>query len=320
MDFLSIGKRVLTIEADAIRVAAERLDGSFEAAVKLLKDHKGKVIVCGMGKSGHIAQKIAATLSSTGTPAVFLHPAEGLHGDLGIYNPGDPTLLLSKSGTTEEMLRLMPILKQFHSPILAILGNVNSTIGRHADVVIDASVEREADTLNLAPTTSTTLMLALGDALASALMHEKGFTEKDFAIFHPGGQLGRNLLRVEDVMQTRDRVACISQDTSLRETVIAMTERNLGAACVLSGNNTLLGIITDGDIRRFLRREGDLNTARARDLMCSHPTCIEPQDPVGLAIEKMENRPQNNQLSHLPVVDKNNTFCGLIRLHDAYLG
>ena len=220
------------MEAEAqalVRWGHARLDHNLTQAVELLLRHNGKVVVSGIGKSGHIGQKIAATLASTGTPAVFLHAAEAVHGDLGIYTPGDPSILISKSGSTAELLRFIPVLRQFKSPLIAIVGNLNSPMAKQADVVLDARVEREADPLNLAPTCSTTAALGLGDALAVALMLARRFTDKDFARYHPAGQLGRNLwLKVADVMHQNDAVAWVQSNTPLRQVIVAMSRRPLG--------------------------------------------------------------------------------------------
>jgi arabinose-5-phosphate isomerase len=274
-------------------------------------------VVSGMGKSGHIGQKIAATLSSTGSPAVFLHPAEAVHGDLGIYSPGDPTIFISKSGSTLELLRLLPILREFRSPIIGILGNPNATLAREADVVLDASVSREADPLNLAPTASTTVALALGDALAAALMTVRGFRPQDFARLHPAGQLGRNLwLHVADIMHRRGQVACLSPDVSLKEVVIALTRFPLGAACVLDDRDRLVGIVTDGDVRRALQHTDDIRTLRARQVMTTNPTTVQVQASLAEAVNLMEKRA--SQISVLPVLDETGSLAGLLRIHDIY--
>ena len=245
-DWLAVAQAVLLAEAQAIQTVEDRLNDHFVRAVRLILDQQGKVVVSGIGKSGAIGHKIASTLASTGTPAVFLHAAEAVHGDLGIYTPGDPSLMISKSGATAELLRLIPILKQFKSPLIAIVGNLGSPLARQADVVLDAGVEREADTLNLAPTCSSTVALALGDALAVALMHARNFTQHDFAQYHPAGQLGRNLwLTVGEVMHAGEAVAWVGPDTPLRQVIIAMTDKPLGAACVVDPDYTLLGLITN---------------------------------------------------------------------------
>ncbi len=311
-----LARDVLSNEAAALSRAAERLDKRLVEAAELILRHPGKVVVSGMGKSGLIAQKIAATLCSTGTPAVYLHPAEAIHGDLGIYQKGDPTLFLSKSGSTEEMLRLLPILRQFKSPVIAIVGQTDSPIAEKADVVLDGAVEREADPLALVPTASTTLSLAIGDALACVLMKARAFQPEDFARFHPGGQLGRNLLmRVCDVMRRRDEVAVIAPATPMREIVIEMTRRAHGAACVLE-EKRLVGLITDGDIRRALQKHDDIRGLLARDLMTPNPVCVGPDAMLAQALRMMEDRP--SQISVLPVVGADGALAGMLRLHDAY--
>ena len=270
-DWREIARAVLENEAEALTAVAARLDQQWNEAVELLLRHKGKVVVSGIGKSGHVGQKIAATLASTGTPAVFLHAAEAVHGDLGIYTPGDPSILISKSGSTAELLRLIPILRQFQSPLIAIVGNLNAPVAKKADIVLDARVEREADPLNLAPTSSTTVALALGDALAVALMQARRFTDKDFARYHPGGQLGRNLwLKVADVMHQDEAVAWVKPETPLRQVIIAMSQHPLGAACVVDQDRLLLGIITDGDLRRVLLTHDDIRGLQAAQGM----TCL----------------------------------------------
>jgi arabinose-5-phosphate isomerase len=316
--WLSVARSVLQAESRAIAAAAARLDQCLARAVQLILDHQGKVVVSGVGKSGHIGQKIAATLASTGTPAVFIHAAEAVHGDLGIYTPGDPSILISKSGSTAELLRLVPILRQFRSPLIAIVGNPKSPLARQADIVMDAQVEREADTLNLAPTCSTTVALALGDALAVSLMHARQFSRQDFARYHPGGQLGRNLwLRVADVMHQGEDVAWVRLDTPLRQVIIAMTERPLGAACVVDEEFNLLGLVTDGDLRRALLAHEDIRQLRSADCMSRKPLTVAPEASLREAIRLMEDR--SSQISVLPVLDPKTRRClGLVRIHDIY--
>jgi len=318
VDWREIARTVLEDEARALAAMAARLDHNLNEAVELVLRHEGKVVVSGIGKSGHIGQKIAATFASTGTPAVFLHAAEAVHGDLGIYTPGDPSILISKSGSTAELLRLIPVLRQFRSPLIAITGNLNAPMAKQADVVLDARVEREADPLNLAPTCSTTAALALGDALAVALMQARRFTDKDFARYHPAGQLGRNLwLKVADVMHRDETVAWVTPETPLREVIIAMSARPLGAACVVNEAQMLLGIITDGDLRRVLLTHEDIRGLEAAACMTRQPVTISPQASLKEATRLMEDRP--SQISVLPVVDPQNQRClGVIRIHDIY--
>jgi arabinose-5-phosphate isomerase len=305
-------------EATAIQLAAERLDDAFEKALDVILESKSKLVVCGIGKSGRIGTKLAATFSSCGIPSVFLHAAEAIHGDLGVYQPGDPTIVLSKSGSTAEVLRLMPMFKKFESPVIAIVGNVDSPIAVAADVVLDGSVESEADPLNLMPTSSSTVSLAIGDALAAALVQAREFTKEEFATYHPGGQLGRNLLlKVQDVMHAVDQVACAKSEETLRDVVIRMTRFSLGCACVVDAGNSLVGIITDGDIRRLLSKEGDILSLKVGDCMTRSPISTRAGTPLGDAVRLMEDR--SSQISVLPVIaDKGNRFIGLLRLHDAY--
>jgi arabinose-5-phosphate isomerase len=305
-------------ESQAIAATLGRLDHHLARAVAIILHHQGKVVVSGIGKSGLIGHKIAATLASTGTPAVFLHAAEAVHGDLGVYTPGDPSILISKSGSTAELVRLIPVLRQFRSPLIAILGNLASPLARQVDVVLDARVDREADAFNLAPTCSTAVALALGDALAVTLMHARGFNPQDFARFHPAGQLGRSLwVRVADVMHQGEAVAWVSPETPLRQVIIAMTERPLGAACVVTGDFSLLGIITDGDLRRALVKYEDIRPLTAQDIMIVQPVTISPEASLQAASKLMEDRP--SQISVLPVVAPESRRClGLIRIHDIY--
>ncbi len=308
----------MNAEAEAIAAAALRLDERFSCAVDIIRNHSGKIIVTGIGKSGRVAEKIVATFSSTGTPAVFLHPAEAAHGDLGIYHPEDPTVMISKSGTTAELLRIVGVLREFRSPLIGIIGNAESELALQMDVVLDASVRAEADHHNLAPTTSTAVALAIGDALAIAVMRARKFTAEDFAVFHPGGQLGRNLTHaVAEVMHGGEGVAWARPQDSLKQVVIAMTRCPLGAACIVDVNGGLAGIITDGDLRRALQDHDDIRTLQASDIMHSHPTTIGPEALLQEALRIMEDRP--SQISVLPVVDTSSGRClGLLRLHDIY--
>ena len=316
-EILASGKAVLECEANSILGAVKRMDLNFVRAVETILSHKGKLLVCGVGKSGLVGQKITATLSSTGTPAVFLHACEAVHGDLGVYEPGDPTILISNSGSTVECVRLIPILKSFNSPIIALVGNIDSPMGRESDIVLDVSSQGEADPLGIVPTNSTTLALAMGDALACALMKARGFSKEDFARFHPAGQLGRNLLlKVGDVMHSAKDCAVATASTSVREVVIAMTQKPLGAACVLNSENKIDGFITDGDLRRMLQTVVDLDALKCSDIMTKSPICITPEASLGKAVEVMENR--KSKISVLPVVDESGVFLGLLRLHDIY--
>ncbi|HYL73575.1 MAG TPA: KpsF/GutQ family sugar-phosphate isomerase [Bryobacteraceae bacterium] len=315
---LQAAREAMEIEAAAIATAARRLDGNLSRAVDLILGQSGKVVVTGLGKSGHVARKIVATLCSTGTPAVFLHAAEASHGDLGIYAPGDPTLMVSKSGSTAELLGIIPFLRDLPSPRIGILGNPASPLAAQMDVVLDASVQRESDPDNLAPTASTTVALSLGHAFAVALMRARNFGVEDFGRFHPGGHIGRSVrLTAGDALHGPDDVAWAKPDDTLKQVVIAMTQRPLGAACVVDGAGQLLGLITDGDLRRALQTHDDIRTLRAADVMTTNPITIAPEARLLDALRVMEDRP--SQISVLPVVDPVTRHClGLLRVHDIY--
>jgi arabinose-5-phosphate isomerase len=318
-EWLAAARTAMEIESESIARAATRLDGALIRAVELILAHPGKVVVTGIGKSGHIARKIVATLCSTGTSSVFLHPAEALHGDLGIYTPGDPTVFVSKNGASSELMALVPLLQQFRSPLIGILGSTASPLAGHLDVLLDASVEREADPNNLAPTASAVTALAMGHALAIALMRARNFTPEEFGRFHPGGQLGRNLrLKVREAMHSGDEVATVPPDASLKAVIIAMTRCPLGGACVVAADGTLAGFLTDGDLRRALTNHDDIRDLRASDAMTRHPVTIGPQASLGEALERMERRA--SQISVLPVVDDAGRAVGILRIHDIYLG
>ena len=316
--WLLAAQSAMEIESKAIALAAARLDGALVRAVELIVAHPGKVMVTGIGKSGHIARKMAATLCSTGTAAVFLHPADAAHGDLGIYTPGDPTILISKNGSSRELLDLAPLLRDFDSPLIGILGSSSSPLAARVDVVLDASVEREADPHNLAPTASAVTALAIGHALAVALMAARHFTAEEFGRYHPGGQLGRNLrCSVREAMHGCEQSAMVSPQTPLKEVIIAMTQRPLGAACVVARDGRLAGFLTDGDLRRALTAHDDIRDLSAADAMTATPITIGPDETLGAALELMERR--RSQISALPVVDASGRALGILRLHDIYL-
>jgi len=316
-DLKIIAASILKTEANELLQAADRVSESIVDAAKLIDNHNGKVMICGLGKSGLIAQKIAATFCSIGRKAVFLHAVDALHGDLGIFEAGDPTILISKSGSTEEIVRLLPILKEFESPLIGIVGNMNSSIIDDLDIVLDASVYNEADPLGIVPTSSTTLTLSIGDALAGVLMSVKGFNKNDFARFHTSGSLGKRLLlTVENIMQHISNVAVVNMTDKLRKVVIAMTEKPNGAAIVKCKNDGF-GLITDGDLRRCLAEGEDIDLLDAERIMTTDPVSISSNSSVDSALKLMEDR--RSQISVLPVVSEENGEClGLIRLHDIY--
>ena len=312
-----IAASILKTEASELLQAADKVSESIVDAAKLIDNHNGKVMICGLGKSGLIAQKIAATFCSIGRKAVFLHAVDALHGDLGIFEAGDPTIVISKSGSTEEIVKLIPILKEFESPLIGIIGNMNSVIINDLDITLDASVDNEADPLGIVPTSSTTLTLSIGDALAGVLMSIKGFNKNDFARYHPSGSLGKRLIfTVENIMQHFSDVAVVNMKDKLRKVVIAMTEKPNGAAIVKCKNDEF-GLITDGDLRRCLAAGEDIDLLDAEKIMTTDPVSIKSNSSVDSALKLMEDR--RSQISVLPVVSKENGKClGLIRLHDIY--
>src|SRR5215510_697460 len=311
---------LLRVESDAIAKTAARLQATeLDRVLSILIGCQGKIVLLGVGKSGIIAQKIAATLTSSGSAAIYLHPSDALHGGLGIVTPEDVVMMLSNSGETDELLELLPYIKRREVPLIAIVGRVKSTIAKRADAVLDASVDQEACPLNLAPTTSTTVALALGDALAMTLMRAKGLTEDDFASNHPAGQLGKRLtLRVADLMHSEAENPIIGMDASWMDIVSTITQFGLGAVNVVNDEGQLLGIVTDGDLRRSLQRVGPRDFAfanlRCDELMTKNPVVTSPEMLAFDALRLMEDRP--SQISVLPVVDGKGLCVGLIRLHD----
>ncbi|MGI8544870.1 MAG: KpsF/GutQ family sugar-phosphate isomerase [Aridibacter sp.] len=307
--------KILSVEADAIERAAARLDkDAVENALEILSCCPSKIIVLGIGKSGVIAQKISQTLTSTGTVAVFVHPSDALHGSLGVITKGDVVIALSNSGETDEILTLIPTLQNREIKIISIVGNINSTLARQSDVVLDASVDKEACPLNLAPTTSTTVALSIGDALAMTLMQSKGLTEKEFAENHPAGRLGKRLtLKVKNLMHESPD---ISPNANWLEVVKALSKYTLGAVNVVDEDKNLIGIITDGDLRRTIEKTPPENfsTLKAEQMLTENPTVATPEMLAFDALKLMEDRPK--QISVLPVVDENQICIGLLRLHD----
>jgi len=311
---IDAARRVIYTEAQSLSEIAKRLDDSFVRAINLLARAR-LIAVSGIGKSGIIAKKIASTLSSVGSPALFLHPVEALHGDIGVLTEQDVAILLSRSGTTAEVVALVPYLKQRRVPIIAIVGSINGYIAQAADIVLDAQVAQEACPWDAVPSASTTAALALGDALALVLMQVKGFTIGDYARSHPMGQLGRNVtLRVADVMAQGDALPRVSPSASFREAIIEISRKGLGCVCVLDGGNKLVGIITDGDVRRTLEQFEDIRTIRVRDVMTFNPITIHPDALLGEALATMERR--ERQIGVLPVVSTTGECLGVVRIHD----
>lgn len=304
-------RRTIAIERQAVEQLEHRIDDSFSKAVDLLASVDGRVIVSGMGKSGHIGNKIAATLASTGTPAQFVHPAEAYHGDMGMVTRSDAALLMSNSGTTSEITALLPLLKRLSIPIIAMTGNASSTLATAADVHLNIGVSEEACPLDLAPTASTTANLVMGDALAIALLEQRGFTAEDFAFTHPGGALGRRLLtRVSDVLVTGNDVPRVTTDTSLADALMEISAKGLGMSTVIDGNGHLLGIFTDGDLRRALEQNHDLSTTQVGSVMSSGAKTIDANALAAEAVTRMEN----DSISALIVVDEHSKVTGVVQL------
>jgi arabinose-5-phosphate isomerase len=312
---LELARRVLAIEADAVRALAARLDERFLAAVSLILACKGRVIVSGIGKSGHIARKVASTMASTGTPAYFVHPAEASHGDLGMVQPEDVFLGISYSGESDELLNIVPLIKRRGAKLIAMTGNAASTLAREADVHLDGGVAQEACPLNLAPTASTTAALALGDALAVALLDARGFTSDDFARSHPGGALGRKLLtHVRDIMRSGNAIPAVPQDATLAEAILEITRKGMGMTAVIDGERRVVGVFTDGDLRRTMERDADLRGKMIAELMTRNPRTVRPEALAVEAVETMERC----KTTQLPVVDAEGRLAGALNIHDLF--
>lgn len=307
------GRRVLRIEAEAILGLIPRLDERFDRAVGILRDCRGRVALTGMGKSGSVAQKIASTLASTGTPAFFLHPAEGGHGDLGMLVRGDVVIAVSNSGETDELIELLPAIKRLGLKLIALVGDPSSTLARQSDVAIDVSVPEEACPMGLAPTASTTAALAMGDALAVALLEERGFTEEDFAMLHPAGNLGRRLLwRVLDLMHVGEQLPVVSHEALMMDAVAEISRKKFGMTAVVDGAGRLTGIITDGDLRRALQKGVDLLQRPVKECMTASPKTIDREALAAKALEVMER----HAITCLVIVDVEGRPEGVIHLHD----
>ena len=307
------GKDVVRIEMEALQALGSRIDESFATAVDLIANSTGRVIVTGMGKSGLVARKIVATMNSTGTAAVFLHPSDAVHGDLGMVRAEDVVICLSKSGDTEEIRQLVPMFRRIGAKIISIVGNVSSHLARQSDIVLDASVKEEACPYDLAPTASTTATMAMGDALAIALLDKKGFTREEFAMFHPGGNLGKRLLlRVEEMMVSGNSVPCVREEVPLSDAIVEMTSKRLGATCVVDAAGKMKGIITDGDLRRLLQRTKNVTNVTAADAMSKNPKTIRKGLLAATALEEMESF----NITQLVVVDEQHRPVGMLHLHD----
>jgi arabinose-5-phosphate isomerase len=312
---LTEARRVIKVEADALLAMADRINGDFERAVKLILSSSGRVVVTGMGKSGLVGQKIASTMASTGTPALFLHPAEGIHGDLGMIMKGDVVIAISNSGETEELLRILPVIKRLGAPLIGMSGKTASTLARTSDVFLDVSVKEEACPLGLAPTASTTATLAMGDALAVALLVERGFRAEDFAVYHPGGALGKKLfLRVEDLMHSGDDIPLVSEQTVMKDVLFVISAKRMGVTGVVTDDGVLRGVITDGDLRRALEKKFDILGQQAGEIMKLNPLRIKRDELAAAALQVMEK----HSITSLFVFedDQSTAPCGIVHLHD----
>ena len=311
----ALARKVLETEAAAILALVARLDERFDAAVEILRRCRGRVVVTGMGKSGLICRKIAATLTSTGTPALFLHPAEAMHGDLGVLQSDDVVVALSYSGETDEILRLLEAIRRLGAKLIAVTGRPASTLAQAADVALDGSVAEEACPMNLVPTASTTAALAIGDALAMTLLVEKGFKQEDFASLHPGGKLGKRLMRVGSLMHGGTQCPIVQEATRMRDVIYEMSSKGLGMTCVVDGSDALLGIITDGDLRRHMDRAPDIMELTAADVMTHGPVAIPPATLAAEALNIMESR----KITSIVVVDGDTRrVAGVVHLHDLW--
>lgn len=313
-DIINEGKRVIEEEKDAIDNLIDSIDERFAYAVKYLAE-ANKIIVSGVGKSGLIGQKIAATMSSYGISSVFLHPVDALHGDIGLAQHGDVAIVISKSGSTSELLKLIPFLKSKINKIIAIVGNTDSAIANESDIVLNGFVNHEACPFNQAPTNSSTAALVIGDALALATMKYNNFTLEDFSKLHPLGQIGRNItLKIEDVMHKNEQIPYVYENSKFKDSVIEMSEKKLGCVCILDEKNILKGIITDGDVRRILHKYDEISNLFVEDVMTKNPVAIFKDLYLGEALALMENR--QSQINVLPVINNKRNVIGIIRLHD----
>ncbi len=309
---LDHAREVLQAESDAIRSLLDRLDARFERAVEMIRGCRGRIVVTGMGKAGLVGQKVSATFASTGTPSLYLHPAEAYHGDLGRVVPEDVILVLSNSGETEEILRLLPLVRKIGAPVIALTARASSSLGKLADVVVEIGQIEEACPLKLAPSASTTALLAMGDALALTVLQLRGFTKEQFAFFHPAGELGRKLLSVRDVMRTGEKHPIVEESTSVSDALVKITQARAGAVSVVDGRGRLSGIFTDGDLRRLMSRSPDLLRAPMREVMTRRPSTIGPDQLAAEALKLLRNR----KFDELPVVDGGGKPIGMLDVQD----
>lgn len=312
-EIINKGKKVVQIESEAVLQLLERINENFSKAVELIYNSKGRVVFTGMGKSGLIARKIVATLNSTGTASIFMHPTDALHGDLGMVRKDDIVILISKSGKTEELINLIPMFKRIGVSIIGMLGELNSKIAKDCDIVLDISVKEEACPYDLAPTSSTTVSLVMGDALAIALLEIKGFTANDFAMLHPGGSLGKRLsLKISEIMYVGKDVPIVSENANLKEAILEITSKRLGTTCVVNEDGVLTGIITDGDLRRLLEKTDEIKNLKAIDVMTKNPKTITKDLLASFALQLMEKY----NITSLIVIDSQNKPEGMVHLHD----
>ncbi len=314
MGSIETGKKVLQIEAQAILNALDKINGQFATAVDFIYECRGQVVITGMGKSGLIGRKIAATMTSIGSPAIFLHPAEAIHGDIGIIHPQDVVIALSTSGETEEVIRLLNYVKRLGIRLISLVGNPDSTLARQSDVFIDCSVEKEACPIGMVPSASSTLSLAVGDALSIALMEQKGFSEEDFRGLHPGGSLGRKLLKVKHLMHSGEQMPVVDVHDLMDRVIRLINEKKFGMAIVVGSELQVAGVITDGDLRRLFLKKIDFSKSRAADCMTADPLCIDEDKLAVEALKIMEDR----AVTSLVVKDGSNRLCGLLHLHDLW--
>ncbi len=312
-EIIKTGKEVINIEAGAVAGLTESINEQFARAVDLIYHSKGRVVLSGMGKSGLVARKIVATLNSTGTASIFLHPTDALHGDLGMVRKEDVVILISKSGETEEIINLLPMLKRLNVSLIALCGKEDSKLAHECDLFLSIAVKEEACPHDLAPTASTTATLVIGDALSVTLLKKRGFTAEDFALLHPGGSLGKRLsLQIKEIMTQGDRIPVVKEDCPIKDVILEITSKRLGATCVVDSNGTLTGIVTDGDLRRLLEKTLDIKELIAKDIMTKNPKVMNPDYLASFALQQMEN----HKITSLIIIDESKHPVGIIHLHD----